>query len=84
MNPKEFARRRRQLMELMGGNGIAVLAAAPERVRSRDTLFTYRPDSDFYYLTGFGETDAVFVLVKRDSAVTSTMFVPSLSPVQEP
>jgi len=48
---------------MIGANGIAVLAAAPERVRSRDTLFIYRPDSDFYYLTGFSEPDAVAVLV---------------------
>ena len=60
---KEFVRRRRELMAMIGANGIAVLAAAPERVRSRDTLFIYRPDSDFYYLTGFPEPDAVAVLV---------------------
>jgi Xaa-Pro aminopeptidase len=50
-------------MELIGANGIAVLAAAPERVRSRDTLYNYRPDSDFHYLTGFAEPEAVAVLV---------------------
>jgi len=50
-------------MELIGAGGIAVLAAAPERVRSRDTLFPYRADSDFYYLTGFLEPESVAVLV---------------------
>jgi len=60
---KEFVRRRRDLMAMIGANGIAVLAAAPERVRSRDTLFIYRPDSDFYYLTRFPEPEAVAVLV---------------------
>ncbi len=63
MNAKEFARRRKHLMELIGSSGIAVLAAAPERVRSRDTLFIYRQDSDFFYLTGFREPEAVAVLV---------------------
>jgi Xaa-Pro aminopeptidase len=63
VNAKEFARRRKHLMELIGVNGIAVLAAAPERVRSRDTLFTYRQDSDFFYLTGFREPEAVAVLI---------------------
>ena len=48
---------------MIGAHGIAVVAAAPERVRSRDTLFVYRPDSDFYYLTGFAEPEAVAVLV---------------------
>ena len=63
MNAKEFARRRKHLMELIGASGIAILAAAPERVRSRDTLYIYRQDSDFFYLTGFGEPEAVAVLV---------------------
>ena len=63
VNAKEFARRRKHLMELIGSSGIAILAAAPERVRSRDTLYIYRQDSDFFYLTGFGEPEAVAVLV---------------------
>lgn len=63
MNAKEFARRRRHLMELIGHGGIAVLPTATEKVRSRDTLFDYRPDSDFYYLTGFVEPESVVVLV---------------------
>jgi Xaa-Pro aminopeptidase len=63
VNADEFARRRKHLMELIGANGIAVVVAAPEQVRSRDTHFIYRPDSDFYYLTGFREPEAVAVLV---------------------
>jgi Xaa-Pro aminopeptidase len=63
LNAKEFARRRRHLSEQVGAGGIVVLPTAPERVRSRDTLFDYRPDSDFYYLTGFPEPEAVAVLV---------------------
>jgi Xaa-Pro aminopeptidase len=63
VNDKEFSRRRRHLMELIGQGGIAVLPAATEKVRSRDTLFDYRPESDLYYLTGFVEPDAVAVLV---------------------
>jgi Xaa-Pro aminopeptidase len=50
-------------MELVGSGGIAVLPAAPERTRSRDTLYSYRPDSDFFYITGFDEPDAVAVLI---------------------
>jgi len=63
VNATEFARRRRHLMELIGSGGIAVLPAATEKVRSRDTLFDYRPDSDVYYLTGFVEPETVIVLV---------------------
>jgi Xaa-Pro aminopeptidase len=49
-------------MDLIGPHGIAVIVASPERVRSRDTLFDYRPDSDFYYLTDFEEPEAIAVL----------------------
>jgi Xaa-Pro aminopeptidase len=63
MNSKEFARRRKTLMRMVGQDGIVILPAAPVRMRSRDTEYIYRQDSDFYYLTGFAEPDAVAVLV---------------------
>ena len=59
----EFARRRRALMNLMGDDSIAVLPSAPARVRSRDTEYHYRQDSDFHYLCGFPEPEAVLVLI---------------------
>ncbi len=49
----EFARRRRQLMRLMGRDSIAILPAAPVRMRNNDVEYAYRQDSDFHYLTGF-------------------------------
>jgi Xaa-Pro aminopeptidase len=70
-------------MELIGGNGIAVLAAAPERVRSRDTLFTYRPDSDFYYLTGFEEPEAVAVLMPGREQGEYLLFCRERNPERE-
>ena len=67
MNRKEFARRRRQLMRMMGRDAIAILPSAPQRLRSRDVEYAYRQDSDFYYLTGFPEPESVAVLVpERD------------------
>jgi Xaa-Pro aminopeptidase len=45
------------------GEGVAVIATAPERLRNRDSHYPYRFDSYFYYLTGFIEPDAVLVLV---------------------
>jgi len=63
MHSQEFARRRRHLMELIGRGGIAVLPAAPECFRSRDTTYAYRQDSDFFYITGFCEPEAVAVLI---------------------
>jgi Xaa-Pro aminopeptidase len=62
MNRNEFAKRRQQLMRMMGEGGIAILPSAPIRLRSRDAAYRYRQDSDFYYLTGFAESDSVAVL----------------------
>ena len=63
MNNKEFLRRRKQLMGMVGEEGIAILPAAPVRTRTRDIEHRYRQDSDFYYLTGFAEPGAVAALV---------------------
>ncbi len=50
-------------MKMMGRNTIAILPSASELVRNRDAHFPFRQDSDFLYLTGFNEPDAVLVLV---------------------
>ena len=60
---KEFNRRRKQLMRMMGRNSIAIIPTATEQLRNRDVEFPFRADSDFYYLTGFHEPDAVAVLL---------------------
>jgi Xaa-Pro aminopeptidase len=63
IKPAEFARRRKQLMRMAADDAILVLPAAPERIRSKDTTYPYRQDSDFWYLSGFAEPEAVLVLV---------------------
>ena len=63
MGKQEFVRRRRRLMEMMDESSIAILSTAPVVRRNRDVEFPYRPDSDFYYLTGFPEPEAVAALV---------------------
>lgn len=60
---REYARRRRELMTLMGEGSIAILPAALEVVRNRDACYPFRQDSDFHYLSGFDEPESVLVLV---------------------
>ena len=60
---RERARRRKNLMRQIGRDSIAIIPAAPHKVRSRDTEYRYRQDSDFYYLTGFDEPESVAVLI---------------------
>ncbi len=59
----EFSRRRRELMALMDPNSIAILPSADLKLRNGDVEYLFRQDSDFHYLTGFDEPDAVFVLI---------------------
>ena len=59
----EYARRRKALMEQMEPNSIAILPAAQVYIRNRDVEHNYRQDSDFQYLTGFPEPEAVAVLI---------------------
>ena len=61
MQQREFAARRRRLMKTMGEGSVAVLPTSPVRPRNRDVEFPFRPDSNFHYLTGFGEPEAVAV-----------------------
>lgn len=63
ISKQEFARRRSNLMQHMEANSIAIVPAGAEKVRSRDTHYHFRQDSDFQYLTGFAEPEAVLVLV---------------------
>jgi Xaa-Pro aminopeptidase len=62
VNASEFAKRRRQLMRMIGRGGVGILPASPAKLRSRDVEYPYRQDSDFYYLTGFAEPEAIAVL----------------------
>ncbi len=60
---KEYARRRKQLMRIIGDDAICIVPAAPERLRNNDSHYPYRQDSDFQYLTGFPEPEAVLALI---------------------
>jgi Xaa-Pro aminopeptidase len=83
MNDKEFARRRKQLMSMVGHGGIAILPAAPVRMRSRDVEYRFRQDSDFYYLTGFAEPDSVVVLAPGRDGGEYLLFCRERDPSKE-
>ena len=57
------AARRKQLMKSMAPNAIAIIPSAEPKLRSRDTYFPFRQDSDFWYLSGFPEPSSVIVLI---------------------
>jgi len=61
----EYAKRRKELIQTIGPTGIAILPAAPEVPRNGDAVYPYRQNSDFYYLTGFEEPEAVVILAPK-------------------
>jgi Xaa-Pro aminopeptidase len=77
--PAEYAARRSALAARVD-SGVVVAFGGVEPVNYWPTFYQLPA---FYYLTGFGETDAALVMVKRAGAVSATMFVPTRTPMQE-
>lgn len=63
LQPSDFQQRRQRLARRLKKNSVAILASAPHVHRNRDTEYPYRQHSDFFYLTGFDEPEAVMVLI---------------------
>ncbi len=57
------------------GKAAAVIPAAHLRLRNGDSEYEFRQDSDFYYLTGFNEPDAVLVLAPQHECERSVLFL---------
>ena len=71
---RERQDRRRKLMTSMRPNSIALIAAAPVHLRNHDAEYPYRQDSDFYYLTGCAEAQALLVLIPGRQAGETVLF----------
>ncbi len=83
MNSKEFAKRRKTLMQMVDPNGIVILPSATEKTRNSDVHYPYRQDSDFHYLTGFPEPESVAVLVPHGKGYEYILFCRDKDPVRE-
>lgn len=82
-NSKEFKARRKELMAQMEANSIALLAAAPPRLRNNDAEYQYRQSSDFYYLTGFAEQHALLALIPGRKQGEVVLFCQEKDPHKE-
>ena len=51
-----------EFIKRMRPDSVAIIASAHEATRSNDTHYRYRQDSDFYYLTGFDEPEAIAII----------------------
>jgi Xaa-Pro aminopeptidase len=80
---EEYAKRRQQLMRMAGENSIIILCAAPARIRNNDVHYPYRQDSDFLYLSGFREPDALLVMIPEKDGGRCILFCRERDPERE-
>lgn len=72
-----------EFMRRMEPDSVAIIPSAPEATRSNDTHYRYRQDSDFYYLTGFDEPEAIAVVAPAHPEHKFTLFVRPRDPEHE-
>lgn len=60
---EDYALRRQALAKQLPPHSVAIIPAAKEVLRNGDADYRFRQQSDFYYLTGFQEPDAVLVVM---------------------
>lgn len=78
--------KRAQLREFMcrlGPDSVAIIANGREVTRSNDTQYRYRPNSDFYYVTGFDEPEAIAVIMPSHDEHKYVLFVRPRDPAKE-
>ncbi len=74
MNEIHYESRRKKLLSSVE-EGVIILSSASPQTRSNDTEYPYRQNSDFYYMCGFKEDNALLVLVKTKVSSKSILFL---------
>jgi Xaa-Pro aminopeptidase len=72
-----------EFIKRMGQDSVAIIPGSREATRSNDTQYRYRQDSDFYYLTGFEEPEAIAVIAPSQQERQYTLFVRPRDPERE-
>ena len=72
-----------EFMKRMEPDSVAIIGSAREATRSNDTQYRYRQDSDFLYLTGFDEPEAIAVIAPSHPSQKLTLFVRPRDPERE-
>lgn len=74
-NHSIFKNRRKRLLSKLQENSIVIIPNKPLSIRSNDVEYKFRPDSNFYYLTGFEEPNSICVLKKEKRGSKYILFV---------
>jgi len=83
LDMKVFADRREAFMKKMEFHSAAIFPAAPEYMRNRDVEYEYRQESNFYYLSGFQEPEAILLLAPSQPKYRYILFVQKRDPRSE-
>jgi len=83
INEKEYRKRRVRLGRKLKPFSVAVLFCAEPKIRSNDTEYPYRQNSNFYYMSGFKEDNSVLVIVKGAKNFQTYLFVAKKDKTQE-
>ncbi|AUI65789.1 MULTISPECIES: Xaa-Pro aminopeptidase [Glaesserella] len=79
----EFTTRRQRVFEQMQDNSTLIVFTETEKRRNNDCDYLFRPDSYFWYLTGFAEPKSALVLIKRAGQCESLIFLRKKDPLME-
>lgn len=80
---EEFTNRRNKLITQLADNSVAIIPAAKIQYRNSQTEYPFRQNSNFYYLTGYDEQDAICVLIKDTNSNSNKFILFVLPEVQE-
>lgn len=73
-NQEIYAARRSALMGRLEEGAVVIVPSATQVFRNSDVHYPFRQNSDFWYLTGFPESDAIAVLVRHGGTVSYRLF----------
>lgn len=82
MKNSPFKNRRKKILDEMR-NGVALIPSASTQMRSNDTEFPFRQESNFYYLSGFDEPDCLLLLCKTEKQSKTVLFLRERNPEME-
>lgn len=82
MKNTPFKNRRKKILDQMA-SGIALIPSGSMQVRSNDTEFPFRQESNFYYLSGFNEPDCLLLLCKNNKKSKTVLFLRERNPEME-
>lgn len=83
MNQQIYARRRDELVNQVGDNDIVIVPTSPLKMRNSDVEYPFRADSDFHYLSGFAEPEAVLVISPGRQRGKYVLFCRESDPLRE-